>query len=659
MHRIRGFIRRSSIGIALALFVSLLCIPPGAQAIIPGSGQIIYGEGSVATPRTREFRNHENTFIGESSALTAFTSNRWNIMKASPTGNELTLGTVNSDGTLAVQRWDGNQWNTGFTASVGVGAVPRFDIAYEQESGQAIVFYSRNVSSTNEMAYRVWNGNSWTSEITMNPLRTSGVVQYVRAEARPNTDEIGVVWGDSNLDASANYYDGVTNSFSGERDSALTTNLAPFNEQLKYENRNFDLAFEQQSGRLMVVYGENGGTDTLYVTRSVGPSGSWSSGQSYSPATLQGQGIKLAAEPGTNYIGMANEADWNGSSVGQHVEGSIWNGSSWINAGFKDSTLNSRQVSTKKTSGVWLKNGSNSHFVQVYDDQGGSGVDWATWSKQSSNWTVQSDYTGSPTASGTADRMLELYPNPHNASEAVLLQADNNQALLVKKITLNSNGTFSWSSMEPSSTPLETSLATGTGWIADFAFYDYTPPQNLASDIVDSDGASIGSPSVTMNSLTSSGTCQTASGTLGSSSQRIRVQNTTNNAPWTLSIAPTGGANARWMASADSYDFNDANGSGCTDGGDSDSFGGQLSLNPSAATLDTNKPGCGTSGVSRGSSSAFADSVVNSITLGSASGSAQIDCYWDFYGASISQKIPGNTLPGAYNLPMTVTVTAS
>lgn len=658
MHRIRGFIRRSSIGIALALFVSLLCIPPGAQAIIPGSGQIIYSNGST-DPRTREFRNHENTFITESGALTAFASNRWNIMKASPTRNELTLGTVNSDGTLAVQRWDGNQWNTGFTASIGVGLVPRFDIVYETQSGQAIVFYSRNVSGTNEMAYRVWNGSSWTSEIAMNPIRTSGVVQYVRAESRPGTDEVAVIWGDSNMDASANYYNGTTNSFSGEPSSALSTILTPFDQNNTYANRNIDLAFEQVSGRLLVVVGENSQTNTQYYTRSAGSGGTWSGKLTYTPAALQGQGLELSAEPGTNYIGMSNEADWNGSSVGQHVEGSIWNGSAWGSARSHDSTLNARQPSTKKTSGVWLKNGSNSQYVQVYDDQGGSGVDWLTWSKQSSTWTTQSDFTGSPAAVGSGDRLLELYQNPYNQSEAILLQADNNQALLVKKITLNSNGTFSWTSVEPGGTPVETSLTTNTGWIADFAFYDYTPPQNLVSDIVDSGGASIGSPSVTMNSLTSSGTCQTASGTLGGSSQRIRVQNTTGNAPWTLSIAPTGGANARWMASADSYDFNDANGSGCTDGGDSDSFGGQLSLNPSAATLDTNKAGCGTSGVSRGSSSAFADGVVNSITLGSASGSAQIDCYWDFYGASISQKIPGNTLPGSYSLPMTVTTTAS
>jgi hypothetical protein len=152
--------------------------------------------------------------------------------------------------------------------------------------------------------------------------------------------------------------------------------------------------------------------------------------------------------------------------------------------------------------------------------------------------------------------------------------------------------------------------------------------------------------------------CQTVTGTLGASTQKIRVNNTTNNPAWTISIAATGGATANWSAGTPKYDFNDTNGSGCTDGADADSLGGDLTIDPSVGT-DTPQSGCTTTGVTLGSSAAFNEGTTNTITLASGGATAGINCYWDFTGISLSQKVPATQQAGTYSIGMTLTIVAN
>lgn len=183
----------------------------------------------------------------------------------------------------------------------------------------------------------------------------------------------------------------------------------------------------------------------------------------------------------------------------------------------------------------------------------------------------------------------------------------------------------------------------------------------LSVDIVDGSGNSVTSPAISLSALNASFSCQTSTGTLGTSSQKIRVNNTTANGNWTLSIAATNGATASWSNGSNSYDFNDSSGTpaGCSDGGDADTRAGQLTIDPSAGTI-TPQTLCSSTGVSKGTSTAFTEGTTNNINLMSASGS-QIACYYDLTGISLSQKVPGE-LPAsgtAYTINMTLTITAN
>lgn len=195
-------------------------------------------------------------------------------------------------------------------------------------------------------------------------------------------------------------------------------------------------------------------------------------------------------------------------------------------------------------------------------------------------------------------------------------------------------------------------------WRGQIAAFKEQTPLALSADIVDGSGVTVASPSIAMSSSSRSFSCQTVTGTLGASTQKIRVNNTTGNPAWTLSIAATSGTTGSWSAGTPKYDFNDTAGSGCTDGADADTLAGDLTINPAAGSI-TPQTGCTSTGVTLGASAAFNQGTVDAITLATGSTSAAINCYWDFTGFSLSQTVPATQVAGAYSLGMTLTITAN
>lgn len=180
---------------------------------------------------------------------------------------------------------------------------------------------------------------------------------------------------------------------------------------------------------------------------------------------------------------------------------------------------------------------------------------------------------------------------------------------------------------------------------------------SLTVDIVDAGGSTVASPSITMNPANFSFSNQTATGTFGTASQKIRVNNGTGTATWNLSLAASA-TTAFWNSAGTDYDFNDPT-AAAGDGADADSLGGQMTLNPSGITI-TPEGGCTSTNISGGSLSSFSEGVTDSITLASAASGADTGCYWDITGVSVSQTIPAEQ-PAAsdYNIDMVLSIIAS
>ena len=178
----------------------------------------------------------------------------------------------------------------------------------------------------------------------------------------------------------------------------------------------------------------------------------------------------------------------------------------------------------------------------------------------------------------------------------------------------------------------------------------------LSVGFVDAGDAPLSNPTTTFGTITAlTMNAQTATGTLGSASQKIRVYNDLVVNGWGTSIAATGGSTALWDSSdhLSKYDFNDSSGS--SDGGDTDSLGGQLTLFPNNGSVAS---GCSTTGLSLGSMTAFSEGSTNSITLFSASSAAAMGCSYDLTGIGLSQSVPAAQSHGIYSLDMTITVVA-
>lgn len=184
---------------------------------------------------------------------------------------------------------------------------------------------------------------------------------------------------------------------------------------------------------------------------------------------------------------------------------------------------------------------------------------------------------------------------------------------------------------------------------------------SLDIDIVNAGGASVASPSMPFSSVIVQPDCQNSTATLGLASQIIRVTNNIATAGWTVSMAASDGPAAYWTNGTNGqYDYNDTAGapSGCTDGGDTDSLAGKLTVNPATATL-TPQSGCSSTGTSLGASSSFSEGVVNAITLFTASSATPRFCYFSVTGIGMTQQIPTYRPVGSYGLNFALTVLAT
>lgn len=173
----------------------------------------------------------------------------------------------------------------------------------------------------------------------------------------------------------------------------------------------------------------------------------------------------------------------------------------------------------------------------------------------------------------------------------------------------------------------------------------------LSADIYQSDDATpVAAPTVAFPTKNYSFSCQTSAATLGDSNDKVNVTNLANGInTWNIAIAATSGPTATWTNGTQTYKFNDASGTGCTNG--------QLTVDPSVATLtDDCNSSCtaNDSTVSKGTSTAFVSGSQNSVTLLSDSAGTA----WEGYltGISLSQKIPALQHSGAYSIGMTITL---
>jgi len=293
------------------------------------------------------------------------------------------------------------------------------------------------------------------------------------------------------------------------------------------------------------------------------------------------------------------------------------------------------------TSGDIVSGVSGSYEYAVSDDSSNGTWDTGAFELRNSGGTLRETMVTALTGqTGTAG-----FTQRSGTEQAFTGEASNTTVRLrINTVIAFSGGTRSW-----------------TGQNDNIAVTITHSSATISTDIVDASYVSVGSPTMAMNTTTFDFACQTVTGSFGTTSEQIYVNND-NGADngWTLTLAAQATTSV-WDSTGTDYDFNDPTGSGCTDGGDSDSLGGQMTVDPSVATLAVGQCGsCTTNNISKGNSASFNEGTTDTITLLTATSASDNVGDWTLQGVSISQKIPAEQ-PAAsdYSINMVLTVTAS
>lgn len=133
---------------------------------------------------------------------------------------------------------------------------------------------------------------------------------------------------------------------------------------------------------------------------------------------------------------------------------------------------------------------------------------------------------------------------------------------------------------------------------------------------------------------------------------------------WSVSLAPSGGADSAWGSSSDNFlTFNQSD---CAYNGNiqlkGNFLGGRMYVNPTSATIVNGKcagSGCSVDGVTLGSASYFDYGVNDSITLVQADNNSNSIADYLIHGINVSQTIPAMTPSDSYSMEMTLSVVSN
>jgi len=183
----------------------------------------------------------------------------------------------------------------------------------EGSSNSAMIAYGSNGGSSTPK-YRIWDGSNWGSESSANGIGAAPYWTVLRGSPVSNQFALAIL--DNDVDIEVQIWNGTS----------WGSNSQATNDAGDKTTRLFDLAYEQLSGHLLLVYRESGTSDIRYRTHN---GSAWSSESSY---TMTGNTVKwltLVPKVDSDEIMLVAQSD-HGSNC---TRGVVWNGSSFTNLG--------------------------------------------------------------------------------------------------------------------------------------------------------------------------------------------------------------------------------------------------------------------------------------------------------------------------------------
>lgn len=365
-------------------------------------------------------------------------------------GHEAVLLKADHSGTPALElhRWSGSSWQAELSIP-GAGTkleLRDVDLATEGASGHLLLVYG---DGTSRPVFQTYTG-AWSvpAAVPLNdgsgpyPDPTSGAVRWVELVPRGGTDEVALLFADSDNKLGVIVWDG--NAWDTASAQQLTDDLKTNPNTQEVSQRVFDGAYETGSGDLLVSWGYNGGPGFRYRHRSAG---AWTNTATVkAPSSGKTDFVDLQSDPASDKIALV------ALDLGDGIERlglATWNGSSWEGAAEYDSQI--RDVNDKAEGDfpaavAWA--GQSGKALCVFPDNASGKIDWYSWT--SGSWKAGSDVTVA-SKGNTESVLLRGYAN----QAKVLLVLSDDKAQIFSAVFDGS--VDQWTQVQPA--PLATKLA--------------------------------------------------------------------------------------------------------------------------------------------------------------------------------------------------------
>jgi len=229
-------------------------------------------------------------------------------------------------GEVDAQVFNGSTWgnyqrmNSANNADLDIEGA--FDVAYEDTTGDALVVY--NNDSAADPAYRVWNGSSWGSEATID-IQTSAEPSWIRMATKRGTDDIAMISIDTAEDVYGMYWTGSAWDDMNSGGVEPVWDAAAADDQYQP----IDVAFENNSGDVMFVWGGATATNNVFRTYSGGTlSAADTTNLDIAAAGGTTRFVKLATDPSSGSDMILYGQNDSASNMNTRK----WSGSAWDTA---------------------------------------------------------------------------------------------------------------------------------------------------------------------------------------------------------------------------------------------------------------------------------------------------------------------------------------
>jgi hypothetical protein len=373
---------------------------------VPSSGMALWCPDNAQGPELSTWDGSSFGTPGSSAEIGKF---RIMAGAESPTAGalgEIVVVGVDSSGDINAEIWNGFVWselpfnilnNNEVSETYWWGC----DVAYEQLSGYAVLVYNNNTAGS-LLQYAVGNMFMWNSNMTVS-VYSGGEPQHMHLAAKPEADEMVLVVNDVNADDYALVWDG------SDWGNAVLLDASGTSEG---DQTALYVAYEQQSGNAMVVYGKNTHANPYY---RIWDGVSWGfEGTIAAPSgvTSEAKWLMLASDPNSNRIVLGvltSGGDWL----------SVWDGTSWIEPVLVETT----EASTVCPNVAVAFESQSGQALATYGQSGQSVVRYRTWNS-CDGWSEERQ---GPDIGVTPNSMM-LDSDP--ASDHVMLSVQNSNSEL-------------------------------------------------------------------------------------------------------------------------------------------------------------------------------------------------------------------------------------